>query len=98
MAGRIERDGLEAFVDRWQRMPLLATPDRPCRPSAGAALRAQRLRNRPLGLANSLRGMGAGAQDCLLSRLGELRVPTLLMAGALDERYAELAHDDGGPN
>jgi 2-succinyl-6-hydroxy-2,4-cyclohexadiene-1-carboxylate synthase len=35
--------------------------------------------------------MGAGAQDDLLPRLHEIDVPTLFLAGALDQRYAALA-------
>ena len=59
MADRIERDGVEAFVDAWERVPLfasqLALPE-----ATRAAIRATRTANTPTGLANSLRGMGAG--------------------------------------
>ncbi|HEY7269012.1 MAG TPA: alpha/beta fold hydrolase, partial [Dehalococcoidia bacterium] len=55
------------------------------------ALRAQRLRNSTVGLANSLRGMGAGAQEPVMDHLHEIGVPTLFLAGELDSRYAELA-------
>ena len=55
------------------------------RPTSSSAQRTQRLANSPLGLANTLRGMGAGAQDYLLPRLHAHRAsPTLLLAGALD--------------
>jgi len=54
-------------------------------------LHAQRLLNNPLGLANSLRGMGAGQQESLWDRLAGLDVPTLLIAGALDVKYRGLA-------
>lgn len=90
LAESIVRDGLEAFVDRWQAQPLFASQSR--LPAAVLAEeRRRRLENSPLGLANSLRGMGAGVQDYLLPRLRELRVPTLFVAGALDGRYAALA-------
>ena len=56
-----------------------------------ARLHAQRLRNNPLGLANSLRGMGAGRQESLWDRLASLNVPTLLIAGELDVKYCALA-------
>ncbi|OGO50508.1 MAG: 2-succinyl-6-hydroxy-2,4-cyclohexadiene-1-carboxylate synthase [Chloroflexi bacterium RBG_16_68_14] len=90
LAEAIERDGVAAFVDRWQDQPLFASQAR--LPAAiREEVRRQRLRNDPRGLANSLRGMGAGVQEPLLNRLGELRVPVLLLAGALDEKYCALA-------
>ena len=86
LAADIERDGIAAFVDRWQAQPLFAS-----QASLPAAVRErqrrQRLRQSPAGLANSLRGMGAGAQEYLLPRLASLRTQTLFIAGALDERY-----------
>lgn len=90
LAKRIEREGLEDFVDYWEAQPLFATQSR--LPAAvREALRRQRLRNNPQGLANSLRGVGAGRQAPVLDGLGELRVPVLLIAGALDEKYCDLA-------
>lgn len=86
----IEREGVEAFVDRWEALPLFATQAR-LPASIRQGLRRQRLANSPQGLANSLRGMGAGAEEPVLDRLGEVHVPTLLIAGALDEKYSRLA-------
>jgi 2-succinyl-6-hydroxy-2,4-cyclohexadiene-1-carboxylate synthase len=90
LARRLEREGIEAFVDYWQSIPLWES-QKSLPESKRAALREQRLRNSVSGLANSLRGMGAGAQGYLFGRLAELRMPTLFVAGALDERYAALA-------
>lgn len=90
LADDIERDGIAAFADRWQTLPLFASQDR--LPAAvREELRRQRLRNSPVGLANSLRGAGAGVAEPVLSRLGEIRIPTLLIAGALDQKYVALA-------
>ena len=90
LAGALERDGVAAFVERWEAQPLFASQ---ARLPAGVReeLRRQRLRNDPGGLANSLRGMGAAAQEPVLARLGELGVPVLLIAGAEDEKYCALA-------
>ncbi len=87
LAASIESDGIEAFVDRWQAQPLFAS-QRSCPPTCSSEQRRQRLDNSALGLANSLRGMGAGAQRWLLPELPQSDVPTLFLAGALDERYA----------
>lgn len=90
LAARIERDGVEAFVDEWERVPLFAT-QRALPAETRAAVRAVRVSHAARGLANSLRGMGAGAQEPLQGRLGEMRAPALLLAGDLDAKYAALA-------
>lgn len=90
LAAAIERGGVEAFVARWESQPLFASQAR-LPPAVRDEMRSQRLRNSAQGLANSLRGMGTGVQEPGVQRLGELRVPVLLIAGALDEKYSALA-------
>ena len=90
LADEIERNGIDAFVDGWQALPLFASQSR-LSAAAREELRRQRLRNSPVGLANSLRGAGAGQEAPVLNRLGEIRIPTLLIAGALDQKYVALA-------
>ncbi len=90
LADEIERNGIDAFVDRWQALPLFASQSR-LSAAAREELRRHRLRNSPVGLANSLRGAGAGQEAPVLNRLGEIRIPTLLIAGALDQKYVALA-------
>ena len=85
-----ERDGIEAFVARWERTALFATQDR-LPEEVRARLRAHRLANKPTGLANSLRGLGTGVQPPLWERLGELRLPCLVMAGELDAKFVGIA-------
>jgi len=90
LARSIEQQGLEAFVDGWSRLPLFASQGR-LPEAARAQLRAQRLRNNPRGLANSLRGLGTGVTPPLWDRLQEVRCPTLVIAGALDAKYVGVA-------
>jgi 2-succinyl-6-hydroxy-2,4-cyclohexadiene-1-carboxylate synthase len=85
LAAGIERDGVAAFLDRWLAGPLFATL-----PAARAGV-ADRLANTPAGLASALRLLGAGAQTPLWDRLAGLRCPTLLVAGALDGKFAAIA-------
>ncbi len=92
LADSIEREGIQAFVDRWEALPMWATHAALPEP-VRQRLRAQRLRNSTAGLANSLRGMGAGAQEPVLNRLHELRMPVLLIAGEQDAKYRQLAYD-----
>jgi 2-succinyl-6-hydroxy-2,4-cyclohexadiene-1-carboxylate synthase len=90
LAASIEADGIESFVERWQAQ-LLFSSQRQLPAEVLDEQRRQRLENTPLGLSNSLRGMGAGAQGWLMPDLPSINVPTLFLAGALDERYAAMA-------
>jgi 2-succinyl-6-hydroxy-2,4-cyclohexadiene-1-carboxylate synthase len=89
LADAIERDGIAAFVERWERLPLWESQGA-LPPATRALLRTQREANHPFGLANSLRGAGAGAEKPVLERLSEIHAPTLLIAGALDGPYVAL--------
>ena len=82
-AHRLERDGIEAFVDEWEREPVFASQVK-LPPARVVRLRSERLRNRPPGLAASLRGAGQGSMEPLHDRLAGIRTPTLVIAGALD--------------
>ncbi len=82
----LSQGGIEAFVARWEAHPLFASQAR-CPPGRLARQRAERLRQRPDGLCGSLRGAGAGATDDVSLRLGEIKAPVLLIAGARDAKY-----------
>ena len=86
LADRIERVGIEAFVHYWEQISLFATQT----PEQRERLRAGRLKHNPTGLANSLRGMGTGAQPPLWDRLGEVEAQTLLIAGELDTKFTAI--------
>lgn len=90
LAASIERDGVQAFVDRWEKLPLFAS-QRVLPAEAREALRRQRLHNRASGLAQSLRGAGVGVQPSLHARLPTLRIPVLLIAGELDTKFTAIA-------
>jgi 2-succinyl-6-hydroxy-2,4-cyclohexadiene-1-carboxylate synthase len=87
LAATIERDGVGRFLDRWLAQPLFATLQK------GAAGLEARLANRPDGLAAALRLLGTGAQPSVWERLPELHAPILLIAGALDTKFAAIAED-----
>lgn len=90
LAASIERDGIEAFVAHWERLPLWESQASLPAP-ARERLRAQRRAGSVRGLAHSLRGAGAGVEPPLHDRLGAITLPVLLVAGALDEKYVALA-------
>ena len=91
LAQRLERGGLEAFVDFWQSISLWDSQQRTLTDAQRAALRAGRLAQDPVGLAGSLRGMGTGSQAWVGDRLAEVRVPVLLTAGTLDTKFSAIA-------
>ena len=80
-AAAIERDGVDAFLERWLAQPLFAGLP----PDAGGV--EERRTNTAAGLAASLRLSGTGAQEPLWDRLGALTVPVLVVAGERDERF-----------
>jgi len=90
LAFDIELRGVEPFVDSWEAQPLFAT-QQPLPAEVREALRRERLRNTPVGLANSVRCNSVGAQQSLWDRLATIAMPTLLIAGALDWKFADIA-------
>ncbi len=92
LADRIERGGVPAFVDEWEALPLFATQAR-LPVGMRRAIRRGRLANDARGLANSLRGMGTGAQPPLHDQIGDITAPSLLLAGALDAKFAAIANE-----
>jgi 2-succinyl-6-hydroxy-2,4-cyclohexadiene-1-carboxylate synthase len=85
LAEGLERDGLDAFLGRWLAQPLFASL-----PDEAIGLDARRT-NTADGLAASLRLMGTGSQDNLWPRLNEISAPTMLVVGALDEKFSAIA-------
>jgi 2-succinyl-6-hydroxy-2,4-cyclohexadiene-1-carboxylate synthase len=86
----LEQEGVAAFVERWERLPLFAgharLPER-----RRAEERAIRLAQSAHGLAASLRGSGQGVEAPLWAELPRLRCPVLLVVGEEDRRYRALA-------
>jgi len=81
LAGRLQNDGLDAFLDTWLAQPLFA------RLEEQAQFRPERAENTVEGLAGSLRKAGTGTQEPLGGRLVELSMPVLVMAGADDAKF-----------
>jgi naphthoate synthase len=84
------REGIESFLRRWERVPILLTQER-LADDVRAELRRIRAGSRTAGLAASLRLHGVGSMPFLEPRLSELRVPVLVIAGADDEKFSAIA-------
>lgn len=83
-ARRLERVGVDAFVDEWLAMPLFARL-----PADDDGL-AHRRHNTVPGLAHSLRAYGTGAQSPRWDALAAVEIPVLVLAGEHDPKFAEI--------
>ena len=88
-AARIE-DDLEAFLADWYRQPLFESL---ARHGLVEEMVETRSTNDPQELARALRGMSPGRQTSFWNRLGEIECPTLLLTGALDDKYMAITKD-----
>ena len=82
----LEEDGLGPFVAWWEANPALK-PARKLSRALVEQLRCRRLNQDPLGLAGVLRHLSTGAMEDLWPRLGNLKLPVLLIGhGGEDPR------------
>ena len=82
----VERDGVDAFLDRWLDQPLFASLPRDV-----ARVDERRRTNTVDRITHQLRALGQGAQPSLWNRLSQLTMPVTLVTGAYDRKYTELA-------
>lgn len=89
LADAILARGMDWFVDHWTSLPLFET--RHALPASVAARVREGIRdNDPAGLAFALRRFGTGSQPSYWGRLKDLGCPTLLIAGAVDRKFARI--------
>ncbi len=81
LATKVEKEGVASFVAWWLERPLFASL-----PPEAAAVDS-RLGGTAAGLAASLRLAGTGTQQPLWSRLSQLEMPVLVVAGSEDDAY-----------
>lgn len=90
LADFIVENGIEAFVDYWENIPLFASQKR-LSADVRLRIRKQRLANSVRGLCNSLLGMGTGSQPSWWDELH--RIEACLVTGALDEKFCHIARE-----
>jgi 2-succinyl-6-hydroxy-2,4-cyclohexadiene-1-carboxylate synthase len=90
LAGFVRRRGVNAFVDRWEALPLFEGL-RQLPPEHQEALRARRNACTVEGLAGALECLGLGVQPDYWPSLHRQRLPTLLLTGARDTKFTRLA-------
>ncbi|MEQ1854880.1 MAG: 2-succinyl-6-hydroxy-2,4-cyclohexadiene-1-carboxylate synthase [Longimicrobiales bacterium] len=90
LAKRIEAEGIAWFTEFWESQPLFESRWR-ADPRDLARQSELRMRNDPRSLAAALTGLGSGRLPSLWHDLDRIGTPTLLLAGALDVKYVEVA-------
>lgn len=89
LALKVEHEGLEAFIDFWERIPLFEHHvNLPV--SVQKAMREERMGQRAQGLANSLRGIGTGKMPAVWNQLSSLQMPVHLLVGEYDQKFINL--------
>lgn len=89
-ARQLREEGLEAFVEVWERMPLFAT-QRTLPPARLAEQRGWRLAHDPERLAWSLETLGPGAMPDYWPSLPGIAQPVRVVVGELDSRFLGIA-------
>lgn len=90
LARFIKEEGIQSFVDYWETIPLFATMEK-LPAETKRSIRKQRLNNSPIGLANSLIGMGTGSQPSWWENLSQLSCEVLLLTGEKDVKFCRIA-------
>lgn len=87
---RLEEDGLDAFLEAWQELPLFASQER----LPAAVLQRQhhlRSQHRAEGLATALRHLSPAGMPDYLPQLSSFEGPVDLLVGELDTKFQQLA-------
>jgi 2-succinyl-6-hydroxy-2,4-cyclohexadiene-1-carboxylate synthase len=92
LADQIEEHGLISFIDFWENISLFDS-QKSLPLIQQQLIRSERLKQSPLGLANSLRGMGTGQQQSYWSQLNELRIPIFFVTGEFDLKFTKIAEE-----
>lgn len=90
LADFIKKNGIEAFVEYWENIPLFESQKR-LSDSVQLSIRQQRLNNSITGLTNSLLGMGTGSQPSWWDQLCHLEMDILLITGSMDKKFCRIA-------
>lgn len=89
LARKLEREGLDSFIDYWETIPLFTSQQR--LPNAvKQAIRNERLAQSEQGLAASLRFMGTGKQSSYWHKLHLFQRPVLLLVGEKDSKFIRI--------
>ena len=89
LADMIQKKGLLTFINYWERIPLFESQNK-LPEHIRQKVRLERENQNPLGLINSLLGMGTGMQPSWWDNLSNLKLPVLILVGELDEKFYKI--------
>jgi 2-succinyl-6-hydroxy-2,4-cyclohexadiene-1-carboxylate synthase len=92
LARLIMKKGVHQFTDHWERQPLFES-QRSLPRRVREQIRKQRLRNNPIGLANTLRAANPGTQPPVHKLLPNIKIPVLCIVGEYDRKFKTIAKD-----
>lgn len=92
LAERILNEGISAFVDFWENIPLFHS-QKSLSLEKQQAIRLERLAGSEVGLSNSLKGFSTGIQPSYWGKLKDIPIPTILLTGELDQKFCDIAMD-----
>ena len=90
LAQKIIHEGIVSFIDFWENIPLFRT-QKMLPKEVQQSVREERINQQSIGLANSLLGMGTGQMPSVWHALKELQMPVILITGAIDGKFVEIA-------
>lgn len=90
LAAMIRQKGVPAFVEYWESLPLFAGV-RKLSAEQQESVRVRRLECTADGLVGALECLGLAVQPDYWPELQRQRLPTLLLTGALDEKFTQVA-------
>jgi len=85
----LETEGLAAFLQHWEELPLFAT-QRDVDPARLERQRRMRQSHGAEGLARALRVLGTGVMPDLWPALRQIQIPVRLVVGELDTKFVEV--------
>ena len=89
LAEKILTDGIDSFVNYWMDLPFFRSL-KSLSENKYSKVVQEKKQNSPQGLANSLLGFSTGKMPSFWSHLNSLTIPTLLIVGSLDRKYARI--------
>ncbi len=89
---RLRRDGVQAFMNYWQALPIIETQKR-IPENVWHRMQERRLISNAEGLIQSIRTMGTGRMTALWENLRGLNCPVLYCAGQEDEKYCAIGRE-----
>lgn len=92
LADKISNSSIEEFINYWVNIPLFESQKRISEEELNQIFRNKVETNNKIGLQNSLLGFSSGKMKNFHPLLTNFNIPTLLVAGEIDNKYSKIAN------